>query len=259
MRTDDVLIVQACLREGIGGSPTAVIMGCAARDDLELKRLPARTGASHVAAITTRPGHDPVVRFFTAAGELPNCGHGTVAAITALTLADSGAGPPRRLEVAGRSTEVSGAVESGAGGGPAVTAWFDQGDVSRRDATDDEMDAFLDALGLDRTALHVGHAVAVASPGRDRLLLPVADAGVLAGLRPDMQALAAVSRRFGQLGCLAYVPPSGSRRVAARMFAPAIGVPEDIATADTTDRGAVTARVGGVGRLRDGIEHGIDR
>lgn len=282
-----VVVVQACLRDGRGGSPTAVIVGGAALSDRDLMAVPARMGVSHVAAVGTGPGPDPVVRFFTAAGELPSCGHGTVAAITALTLAGPGAGGPGRLRVAGRRLKVFSVIDAHAGGGAVVTGWFDQGVISRRDATDTELDAFLGSLGLDRTDLHAGHAVAVASPGRERLLLPITDAEMLAGLRPDMQALAAVSRRFGQLGCLVYVPPSGSRRTMARMFAPAIGVPEDIAnanssgclaavllmdghdpsvavdqgdalgspstvyaTAGATRPGVITARVGGTGRVR---------
>jgi trans-2,3-dihydro-3-hydroxyanthranilate isomerase len=284
---DGVVMVQGCLRDGRGGSPTAVvIMGGAALSDLDLMTIPARTGASHVAAISTGPGQNPGVRFFTATGELPSCGHGTVAAITALALAGTADRLPGQLRVAGRATTVSGVIESRADGGATVTAWFDQGIISRRDTTEEELHAFLAALRLDRTDLHADHSVAVASPGRERILLPIADAGVLAGLRPDMQALAAVSQRLGQLGCLAYVPPSRSRRATARMFAPAIGVPEDIAnanssgclaavllmdghdptiavdqgdalgspstvyaTADTTGPGVITARVGGVGRL----------
>ena len=66
------------------------------------------------------------------------------------------------------------------------------------------------------------------------MLIPVADRTVLAGISPDHEQLAAVSRRFGQLGCFAYVPPSSSAPAAARMFAPVIGVPEDIANANSS-------------------------
>jgi len=233
---EGVLIITSCLRDGAGGSPTAVVLGDRGLSDTDLMRIPARTGVSHVAAVARPAGQDPVVRFFTSEGQLPGCGHGTVAVITALVLAGSAAEPPpARLSIAGRTVEVSGAVATRTADGSAtVTAWFEQGVVSRRNATADERDAFLDVLGLDRTALHAGHPAVVASPGRERLLLPVADAGLLARLHPDMPALAAVSRSFGQLGCLVYVPPPPAGRTVARMFAPAIGVPEDIANANST-------------------------
>jgi trans-2,3-dihydro-3-hydroxyanthranilate isomerase len=40
--------------------------------------------------------------------------------------------------------------------------------------------------------------------------------------------------RLGLLGCYVYSTPSPDRRAAARMFAPSIGVPEDIANANST-------------------------
>jgi predicted PhzF superfamily epimerase YddE/YHI9 len=43
-----------------------------------------------------------------------------------------------------------------------------------------------------------------------------------------------VTRRLGLLGCFVYVPPDGDAPAAARMFAPAIGVPEDVANANST-------------------------
>ncbi len=57
---------------------------------------------------------------------------------------------------------------------------------------------------------------------------------MLAGIRPDQERLAAESRRYGQLGCFVYVPPSAAGPAAARMFAPAIGVPEDVANANSS-------------------------
>jgi trans-2,3-dihydro-3-hydroxyanthranilate isomerase len=210
-------------------------MGGQKFSDTDLRRMPARFGVSHVAVVATSAVHDPVVRFFTSEGELPGCGHGTVAVIAALTVSGpSGSPPPARLGIVGRAVACSGAVENGTAGAVLVSAWFEQGVIARRAATDDELHAFLEALAVDSTALHASYPVEVASPGRERLLVPVPDADVLAGLRPDMHTLAAASRRYGQLGCLAYVPPPHSGRVTARMFAPAIGVPEDIANANST-------------------------
>jgi trans-2,3-dihydro-3-hydroxyanthranilate isomerase len=229
-------MVESCLRDGVGGSPTAVAVNCDGLADADLMLIPPRTGASHVAAVYSpaAPGQNPPVRFFTCAGELPGCGHGTVAAIAVLALRGARDGFCGWLRVAGRDLEVSSSMGTGPDGNDVVTAWFDQGVVSSRDVTSGERDAFLAALGLDREALHPDHAVTVASPGRERLLIPVVDRAVLARIRPDQEQLAVESRRFGQLGCFVYVPPSLSWPAAARMFAPAIGVPEDVANANST-------------------------
>lgn len=74
----------------------------------------------------------------------------------------------------------------------------------------------------------------VASVGRPRLLVRVPDRTVLAGLVPDPARLRAACDRSGLLGRYVHCPPGPDGRAAARMFAPSIGVPEDIANANST-------------------------
>ena len=230
----EVTLVDACLRAGTGGSPTAVVTTGDDLGDADLARIPRLAGTSHVVVI----GRDHTVRFFTSEGELPSCGHGTVAAIAALAAGNDGF--EGRLRAGGRDFAASGTP------GPVVEAWFDQGAVTLQPAGDDLVAAFLTALGITIPDLHPGHGPVVASPGRARLLLPVAGRGVLAALRPDHVRLAAESRRHGQLGCFAWTPATGTARAAARMFAPAIGVPEDVANANST--GCLAAHLLATGR-----------
>ncbi|MFI8085461.1 PhzF family phenazine biosynthesis protein [Kitasatospora sp. NPDC086009] len=89
--------------------------------------------------------------------------------------------------------------------------------------------AIATALGLNSETLP--DAAHVASPGRPRLLLPVRSRTALAELRPDFTALRDACDRYGLLGCYAYSVPDADGRAAARMFAPSIGVPEDVANA----------------------------
>ncbi|WP_311447323.1 PhzF family phenazine biosynthesis protein [Frankia nepalensis] len=229
-----VITVAACLRRGGGGSPTAVVLDGHGLGDAELARIPAQAGTSHVAVVDPRPrpGGHHAVRFFTATGELPACGHGTVAAITVLALQDPGKDFSGLLRVAGRDFEAAGRITTGSAG-DVVEARFDQGLVAHRAATALERDAFLAALGLDPGALGADDDICVASPGRERVLVPVLDRAILAGLRPDLERLAAESHRHGQLGCFVYVPPTPTAPAAGRMFAPAIGVPEDVANANS--------------------------
>jgi trans-2,3-dihydro-3-hydroxyanthranilate isomerase len=257
----DVTLVDACLRAGAGGSPTAVATTGDDLDDRTLTRIPGLAGTSHLAVI----GPGLSLRFFTTEGELPSCGHGTVAAVA--VLAGRPGGFQGRLRVGGREFAASGVPEppgdpvaarshagpasdagarSDAGAGSAVGVWFGQGVVAIGPAGPDLVGAFRSAVGLTTEDLHPGYEPAVAAPGRPRLLLPAADRGVLAALRPDHERLAAESRRYGQLGCFVYTPASGSQRAAARMFAPAIGVPEDVANANST--GGLAAHLLATGR-----------
>lgn len=220
-----VSIVRACLREGVGGSPIAVLDELPLSDD-ERCLVPVLAGTSHAVFVSPR-GSEVELRFFTAEGELPACGHGTVAALACL--AERAGGPEYRgtLRAAGRSF-AGWAVREGA----RVRAAFEPGPVELREPTAAECGLVLPALGVTRDTLAPG--ARVASVGRARLLVPVASRSVLAALAPDFGRLRAACDRFGFLGCYVYSVPTRSGRIAARMFAPSIGVPEDIANANST-------------------------
>jgi trans-2,3-dihydro-3-hydroxyanthranilate isomerase len=220
-----MIIVAACARHGSGGSPTAVGFDDGTASDDDRRSVPVRAGTSHAAFLgrEQRPDGSRAVRFFTSEGELRGCGHGTVAAQAVYLEAAGVADLAGRQHTGGRTFDVR-ATRRPAG----IEVWFDQGIVTLRPPSDDEL-AAVGALGVRPHG-----AVTVASPGAPRLLVPVADRETLAALAPDLPALGAVTRRLGLLGCFVYVPPDGYAPAAARMFAPAIGVPEDVANANST-------------------------
>jgi trans-2,3-dihydro-3-hydroxyanthranilate isomerase len=198
--------------------------------DAERRAVPVAAGTSHVVFIATerhRSGRPAVsLRFFTAAGELPACGHGTVAALALL----AARARTRRYEAilrAGGRTFLGRAT----GDGDRYEAVFDPGPVELRASAAAEREPVLAALGIDP---EVASGCRIASVGRPRMLVQVPDRGVLAGLAPDMTRLREACDRLGLLGCYVYSSPSPDGRAAARMFAPSIGVPEDIANANST-------------------------
>lgn len=220
-----VTVVDACLREGRGGSPTAVV-GEAVLSDAARRAVPVLAGTSH-AVFVAEDGPAVRLRFFTSGGELPACGHGTVAALAVLAERAGPAESRPSLHTADRVFATSSVRR-----GPLVEAEFDPGEVALRAATGAEHELVLPALGLARDAL--AGELRTASLGRWRLLVPVADRAALAVLAPDAARLRDVCDRLGLLGCYVYTPPDGPGRLAARMFAPSIGVPEDIANANST-------------------------
>jgi trans-2,3-dihydro-3-hydroxyanthranilate isomerase len=90
----------------------------------------------------------------------------------------------------------------------------------------------LPALGLHAGTLAPG--ACVASLGRPRLLVPVPAGFSLAALALDPDRLRDACDRLGLLGCYVHSVPTADRHLAARMFAPSIGVAEDIANANST-------------------------
>jgi PhzF family phenazine biosynthesis protein len=194
----------------------------AATTDADRRLLPARTGASHAAFVARAPRPDGgiAVRFFTAAGELPGCGHGTVAAQAVLF--DTG-GFTGRQYTGGRTFEVRAARRP-----EGIEVYFDQGIVTLRPPTAEERGVTV------RGGIRPAGDVTVATPGAPRLLIPVADRDALRATAPDLDALGAATRRLGLLGCFVYTASTVDGSMAARMFAPAIGVPEDVANANST-------------------------
>lgn len=221
-----VAVVNACTRDGRGGSPTAVVIDDAMLTDDDRHAIARRTGTSHTAFIDTSTAHTPTVRFFTSACELTNCGHGIMAA-QAVLLHRSGATEHHgSLRTAGRTFATS-AIRRRDG----FEVWFDQGVIALADYADATAGGIIAALDLQRADIAAG--VRVASPGTPRLLVPVRDHLTLLSMRPDFDRLATECRRLGYLGCFTYALWPTARTAAARMFAPAIGVDEDIANANS--------------------------
>jgi trans-2,3-dihydro-3-hydroxyanthranilate isomerase len=223
-----VTIIDACQRNGRGGSPTAVLDDADLPDD-ERARLPELLGTSHVVFVgMPETPDDPVsLRFFTSAGELPACGHGTVAALAYLASRAGARAVQTTLSAGGRIFEGQ-ATRVGDG----FLASFDPGPVTLRPATDDEVRRVLAAIGVGGEQL--GGTPYVASVGRERMLVPVVSVEALAGLSPDFGQLRRACDHSGLLGSFVYCVPSASGRGSARMFAPSIGVDEDIANANST-------------------------
>jgi len=188
-------------------------------------------GTSHAVFVSVKDsghdGPDVSLRFFTATGELPACGHGTVAALA--FLAERGGRTECEATIrtservfTGRATRANGRFE----------AAFATGPVDMDVPVTGEHGPVLDALGVTSNTLAAG--THVASLGRPRLLVPVSTPSVLAALSPDFARLRDACDRLGLLGCYVYCVPTVEGRVRARMFAPSIGVPEDVANANST-------------------------
>ncbi|MFR9776579.1 PhzF family phenazine biosynthesis protein [Micromonospora sp. MS34] len=241
--TGPVTIVHACRRAGRGGSPTAVVDETSSTD-ADRRAVPVAAGTSHAVFLSHATRGVVPLRFFTATGELPACGHGTVAALAVLA-ERSGAREYETVLRSGGRTFVGRATVAGS----RCEAFFDPGPVELRVAAPAERASVLSALGLGP-----GAPCRVASVGRPRLLVEVPDRTALAGLAPDLDRLREACDRSGLLGCYVHSAPAPDGRVAARMFAPSIGVREDIANANST--ACLAAHLAGRGRCALAVDMG---
>ncbi len=219
--------------------------------DAQRRRVPDLAGTSHAVFVSLPSGGPegaPVsLHFFTSEGELPACGHGTVAALAFLAARAGGERYRATLHASGRVFEGWSLRE-----GTRANTAFEPGPVDLREPTASELVDVLAALGVTHHTLAPG--AAVASVGRPRLLVPLTTRSALAALAPDFDRLRAACNRLGFLGCYVYSVPDPTGRAAARMFAPSIGVPEDIANANST--ACLAARLAGQGTTRIAVDMG---
>ena len=157
--------------------------------------------------------HDARVRIFTPAAELPFAGHPVLG--TAFVLGEHSEASVIRLQTAAGPVPV--ALRRHAG--TVVYGEMDQPiPVPEPFAAEHEL---LAALGVKRSAL----PVAAYRNGPVHVYVALGDEDAVRTLRPDLGALAEIG---SELGCSCFARGAGHFKT--RMFAPALGVPEDPAT-----------------------------
>ena len=179
----------------------------------DMQRLARELNLSEtVFVLPPRQGGTVAIRIFTPAAELPFAGHPVLG--TAVVV-----GSALELE------EVT--LETGAGAvlvrlrreeGTIVSGWMSQ-PVPTWAPFEHERE-LLAALGLERSGL----PVEIYENGPRHVYVELADQQAVAGLRPDLGALA----ELGEIGVSCFA--GAGRHWKTRMFAPGLGVPEDPAT-----------------------------
>jgi PhzF family phenazine biosynthesis protein len=167
------------------------------------------------------------VRFFTPTMEVPVCGHATIAAHYAMACAEPESPPVRSL------------VHRTGAGLQRVRTFRDAAGASWRVEIEQGRPEFEPPLGeswrrrvagaLGVPGLAAGRPLQIVSTGHSKVMVPLPDEFPLEGLVPDLQALTAMSRELGCNGWFPFVL-KGPQATEGRMFAPAIGIPEDPVT-----------------------------
>ncbi|MGO4377823.1 PhzF family isomerase [Pseudoduganella sp. RAF53_2] len=229
--------IDSFTRTRFRGNPAGVVLDADGLSEAEMQDIARELKHSETAFVLrpTAPDHDVWVRFFTPTVEVPVCGHATIAAHYALAHV--------RSAVAGSAAKPSLIQRTGAGL-QRVTAvrdggdWrieIEQGAISFGPPLDDTWrERIARALRLEVGAAALApmpgrQPVQVVSTGHSKVMVPLRDNYPLDAIKPDMQALAALS---AELGCNGWFPfvISGAQRTDGRMFAPAIGIAEDPVT-----------------------------
>jgi PhzF family phenazine biosynthesis protein len=230
MKRIRVYQVDAFTTEKLQGNPAGVVPNADGLSDAEMQAIARELNNPETAFILSAgaPDHDVWVRFFTPTTEVPSCGHATIAAhyvraveeeLSACTVIQKigiGILPVDVVREEGdyRIVMTQGTPEFGE---PFLAA---QGED------------VLAALGLSANDRDERCPIQIVSTGHSKVLVGVRSREALNSLRPDLARLAEMSGRIDCNGYFVFTLDSATADVLAhgRMFAPAIGIPEDPVT-----------------------------
>jgi len=217
-----VHLIQAFTEAGVGGNGAGVVLDAQDLTPEQRQAVAAVVGLSETAFVSPSTRADFRLEFFTPARQLPHCGHATLATFWLLSRLG-------RITCDRSSKETVEDVR--AIRFQADTVLMEQKAPVYRDPGIPAREVCA-ALGLESDALHPGAEPSVVSTGNAWLIVPVRDEHALAMARPVSARVLELSERCEAIGVYAVAPaPEGSGvDLAARMFAPRVGIDEESAT-----------------------------
>ena len=217
--------VAAFTDQPTAGSPTGVVLNADGLSTPQMQAIANGLSYSHTAFITEdHPDNNSItIRFFTPLKEIKNCGHATIAAHFLRTIKYP------KMETAHLTQKTISGVQQVEirRQDQSISVHFKQQPIQFEAANPPIMQELLNILGISEADLDAHIPIILASPGTNRFLVALDSPATLQSLSPDFAALKALCDRLGSIGCFAFTMTS-SLEANARMFAPSIGINEDI-------------------------------
>jgi PhzF family phenazine biosynthesis protein len=252
--TAQVLRYAAFAVDGQGGNPAGLVLDAKGLDATRMQAIAADVGFSETAFLVPRPAESNVydVRYFSPKGEVPFCGHATIAAAVAL---------------AERSSAVELIFHTPAGF-VSITTQNDGGEIVAEltsvaprvsEPDPDLVRGVLRALRWSAEDLDPDYPVRLANAGSEHLVLVTKTRKRLADLDYDFHALAKLMRNHGLI-TVPLIWPESTKRYHSRNPGAGIGVVEDPATgASAAAFGAYLRELGMIGGTASfTITQGVD-
>jgi PhzF family phenazine biosynthesis protein len=223
--------VDAFTQTRFAGNPATVVLDAdgLSVDTLEaIAREFAHAETAFVSAASA-PDHDVRLRFFNARKEAPFVGHATLAAhAVLLALGRRTFGVMRQHSGTG-IIEVRAEERRGARGNEVLLEFRQSTPELAAPLPLESTLRVAEALHLPARELHPNLPACIARRGATRLLLPISAASALDGLEPNLDSLLSLGRELGADGffVFAWTSADAQRSTSARMFCPALGIPED--------------------------------
>ena len=222
-------IVDAFTSEPFGGNPAGIVLldGDFPSDKL-MQQVAAELRYSETAFVQQNGPREFTVRYFTPAGEVDLCGHATIA--TFYTLHQEGIVPD---DSACLNHTLAGDLKISVG--EQIMMQMATPQVINKPIDTDRLHHIM--AGTNNVAW-AELPVEIISTGLPDIIMPVRDLQALNALKPDMDALAALSEEMDVVGVHAFAITDDGYTAHVRNFAPRYDIPEESATG--TANGALT-------------------
>ncbi len=230
MKTYHVYQVDAYTKTRFTGNPAGVVSNADGLTEMQMQAIAQELNNSETAFILspTANDHEVWLRFFTPTTEVPSCGHATISAhyVRAVERALPSGTCIQRIGIGILPVDIVRRAND-------YTVFMTQGAPEFGEIIEGRIRTRLvTALGITDDDLDVRYPIQIVSTGHSKVLIGVRHQNTLHAIRPDLVALSDLSTSIGCNGYFLFTLESGDDDVVAhgRMFAPAIGIPEDPVT-----------------------------
>ena len=230
MKTYRVYQIDAFTKKRFEGNPAGVVANADGLTDSQMQAIARELNNAETAFILspTAPDHDVWIRFFTPTTEVPSCGHATISAhyVRALENGLSSCTIHQRIGIGILPVDI---VKESSDYRVIMT----QGSVEIFDsAMEENQNDIISALSLFPSDLDERCPIQIVSTGHSKVMIGIKKRERLNELQPDLIRLTNLSKKIGCNGYFVFTFDSNDNDILThgRMFAPAIGIPEDPVT-----------------------------
>lgn len=211
-------ILDAFSNQPFGGNPAGVVLldSESFPEEKLMLQIAAELRYSETAFIRRDSEKEFTIRYFTPKAEVDLCGHATIASFVLLHHEGLASGKCRCLTKAGDLT-----IEAG-------EKVMMQMATPRIVSTIEDTDELYKALGVSNYRPTM--PVQIAYSGLNDIMLPLPDVATLQNLKPDMNAIAALTKRYDAVSFHVFAFANDGYTAHVRDFAPLYDIPEESAT-----------------------------
>ena len=222
--------VDAFTKEKFTGNPAGVVPDADGLTESQMQAIARELNNSETAFILPPDAddHDCRVRFFTPTTEVPSCGHATIAAHYVRAVENETPTCTVRQKIGIGILPVDIVKEN-----DDYKIVMTQGHPEFDDILEgDTRNRVLKALDLSEADTDSKCPVQIVSTGHSKVIVRISSRQKLNSLKPDLEKLKDLSKIIGSNGYFVFTFDSDDENILThgRMFAPAIGIPEDPVT-----------------------------